>query len=60
MTFSEDFNFIFNISSNFSNISKYVNSSFNTLLTSYSTENFSQTVINNTAAFIIKVNIIAT
>ena len=58
MTFLEDFNSASNISSDFSNISKYINNSFNTLLTSYSIKNFSQTVINNAAAVIIRIDII--
>ena len=58
MTFLEDFNSTSDISSDFSNISKYADDSFNALLTSYSMKSFSQTAINDTAAVTTEVNII--
>ena len=57
ITFLKDFNSAFNISSNFSNISKYADSSLNALFTSYDMKSFSQTAINNIAAVVITINI---
>ena len=45
------------ISSDFSNISKHADSSFNTLLTSYSIKSFNQTAINNTVIITTEVNV---
>ena len=60
MTFLEDINSVSKINSDFSNINKYANNSFNALLISYNTESFSQNTINNTAATTIKVNVTTT
>ena len=57
MTSLEDINSAFNISSDFSNVSKYADNSLNALLISYNTESFSQNAINNAAAITIRVNV---